>query len=96
MSTELDKSTTSLIEEDVVLDTPYNLFLWNDPVTPMQVVTYVLKQLFGFSKEKAEELMLQAHNNGKVVIFTGSQQEAERYCVQLHAKGLMASVAKDA
>ena len=95
MSTHLDKSTTSLIEEDVTLDNPYNLFLWNDPVTPMQVVTYVLKKLFGFAKEKAEELMLQAHNNGKVVIFTGSREEAERYCVQLHASGLMASVGKD-
>jgi ATP-dependent Clp protease adaptor protein ClpS len=76
-------------------DQPYLLFLWNDPITPMQVVTRVLKKLFGFSTDKAMELMLTAHQEGKAVVFTGKKEEAEKYCIQLQAAGLQASIAKD-
>ena len=74
---------------------PYHVFLWNDPVTPMQVVTRALKQIFGFSAEKSQQLMLTAHVEGKAVVFTGAHDEAESYCVKLHAAGLMATIGKD-
>jgi ATP-dependent Clp protease adaptor protein ClpS len=81
----------AVLEEDTTEnDKPYNLFLWNDPITPMIVVTKILKKLFGFSKAKAEQLMLVAHE-----VFTGPKEQAERYCIQLHAAGLQATVGKD-
>jgi ATP-dependent Clp protease adaptor protein ClpS len=86
----------AVLEEDTTEnDKPYNLFLWNDPITPMIVVTKILKKLFGFSKAKAEQLMLVAHEEGKAVVFTGPKEQAERYCIQLHAAGLQATVGKD-
>jgi ATP-dependent Clp protease adaptor protein ClpS len=88
-------TTTLLVEDEVEQDSPYNLFLWNDPVTPMMIVTRALKKIFGFSTEKAEGYMLIAHNEGKAVIFTGSHEKAESYCVQLHSVGLQATIAKD-
>lgn len=86
---------TSVIDEVSEPDHPWNLFLWNDPVTLMAVVVRALRRVFGYSEEKAEQLMLVAHLENKVVVFTGTREEAEAKCVQLHAAGLMATIAKD-
>jgi ATP-dependent Clp protease adaptor protein ClpS len=87
--------TTLLDDTTTEPDVPYNLFIHNDPVTPMMVVTRILKMIFGFSTSQAHAHMLTAHQNGKAVLFTGPKSEAESYCVQLHSNGLMATVAKD-
>jgi len=95
MSTSLDIAPVVNSDTDQQLDDPYNVFLWNDPITPMNVVVRALKKIFGMSAEKAEQLMLTAHNNGKAVVWTGEREKAEGYCVQLQVSGLMASVGKD-
>lgn len=73
---------------------PYNVFLWNDPVTLMEVVVRVLKKVFGYSSEKAELLMLTAHHEGKVVVWTGERDRAVRYCLELGTNGLQSTVAR--
>lgn len=82
------------IADDVGLDVPYNVFLWNDPVTLMEVVVRVLKKVFGYDTEKAELLMLTAHNDGKVVVWTGERDRAVRHCLELGAFGLQSTVAR--
>ncbi len=42
--------------------------VWNDPVNLMSYVTWVLQKLFGYSKEKAEKLMLDVHHKGKAMV----------------------------
>lgn len=79
---------------DPEIDLPYNVFLWNDPVTLMEVVVRVLKKVFGYDKEKAERLMLTAHNDGKVVVWTGERDRAVRYCLELGTHGLQSTVAR--
>jgi ATP-dependent Clp protease adapter protein ClpS len=37
-------TTTSTIDE---VERPWNVVVWNDPVTPMQVVVVVFKKIFG-------------------------------------------------
>lgn len=76
------------------VDVPYNVFLWNDPVTLMEVVVRVLKKVFGYDTEKAESLMLAAHNDGKVVVWTGERDRAVRYCLELGTHGLQSTVAR--
>lgn len=98
MSNQLTVTPTSLLEDISTPenDTPYNIFLWNDPITPMVVVTRALKKIFGYSTEKATAMMEAAHNDGKAVVYTGEKNKAESYCVKLHAAGLQATIAKDA
>ena len=86
---------TTLFEERAEPDVPWNVFLWNDPVTPMNVVTRALRKIFGYSNEQSEALMMRAHTENKVVVFSGTREEAESKCVQLHGAGLMATIAKD-
>ena len=77
-------------------DRPYNVFLWNDPVTPMEVVTRVLQKLFGYDRDRAELLMITAHLDGKVVVWAGDRAQAEQYCVRLGLYGLQSTVGRDA
>jgi ATP-dependent Clp protease adaptor protein ClpS len=72
---------------------PYNVFLWNDPVTLMEIVVRVLQKVFGYDAEKAERLMLVAHREGKVVVWTGERDRAVRYCLELGTNGLQSTVA---
>ena len=83
------------VEEHTILDTPWVAVVWNDPVNLMTYVAYVFRSYFGFSAEKAEELMLQVHNNGRAVVATGSREEVERHTEAMHDFGLWATVQKD-
>ena len=40
------------------LDRPWNVIVWNDPITLMSYVVYVFQKLFGFTRERATQLML--------------------------------------
>ena len=76
------------------LDTPWTCTVWNDPVNLMSYVSYVFRSYFGFSADKAEELMLQVHNNGRAVVATGSREEMERHTEAMHEYGLWATVVR--
>lgn len=92
---DVEPSSIDQAEGDAHLDLPYHVFLWNDPVTPMQVVVLVLKRVFGYDEPKATELMLVAHRKGKAVVWTGARDPAVRYSIQLGTAGLHSTVGKD-
>ena len=69
--------------------------VWDDPVNLMNYVTYVFIKLFGFSKEKAHELMMQVHNEGKAVVASGTREEMERAVQRLHEHGLWATMQRE-
>ena len=48
----------------------------------MSYVTYTLQKLFGYSVEKATQLMLQVHHEGKAVVSSGTREEMERDVTQ--------------
>ena len=81
-------------EQQLLLDTPWVTIVWNDPVNLMSYVSYVFRSYFGFSREKADELMLQVHNNGRTTVATGSREEMERHVEAMHDYGLWATVQK--
>jgi ATP-dependent Clp protease adaptor protein ClpS len=76
------------------LDVPWNVVVHNDPVNLMSYVTMVLRQVFGFSKEKAERHMLEVHRNGRSIVWSGLREPAEAYVQQLHGYLLLATVEK--
>ena len=73
-------------------EVPWITIVWDDPVNLMTYVTYVLMELFGFSKEKATELMMKIHTEGKAVVSTGSREEMERDVARIHEFGLWATL----
>jgi ATP-dependent Clp protease adaptor protein ClpS len=73
-------------------DTPWVTIVWDDPVNLQSYVTYVFMELFGYSKDKATELMLQVHNDGKAIVSTGSREEMEHDVARLHEYGLWATL----
>jgi ATP-dependent Clp protease adaptor protein ClpS len=60
----------------------------------MNYVTHVFMTYFKYSKEKAEKLMLQVHQDGKSVVNTGSREEMERDVNAMHSYGLWATLQK--
>jgi ATP-dependent Clp protease adaptor protein ClpS len=81
--------------EEVVPDTPWVTIVWNDPVNLMSYVTYVFQQVFGYSKRKAEKLMLDVHQKGRAVVSSGTREPMEHDVEVLHGYGLWATVSHD-
>jgi ATP-dependent Clp protease adaptor protein ClpS len=75
-------------------DNQWVCIVWNDPINLMNYVTHVFMTYFKYSKDKAEKLMLQVHQDGKSVVNTGSREEMERDVNAMHSYGLWATLQK--
>ena len=91
---KLDEKIDEAIKELLSSDKPWVTIVWDDPVNLMTYVTYVLMELFGYSKEKAHSLMMQVHTEGKAVVSTGSREEMEHDVARLHEYGLWATLVR--
>ena len=83
------------LDEVVDLDAPWIVLVWNDPINLMSHVTFVFQKLFGYSLEKATELMLDVHEKGRAVVSTGPREKAEMDVARLHEHGLWATMQQD-
>ncbi|HEX6514687.1 MAG TPA: ATP-dependent Clp protease adapter ClpS [Nocardioidaceae bacterium] len=81
-------------DELIAVDRPWVTIVWNDPVNLMSYVTYVFQTYFGYSRKKAEKLMLEVHHDGKSVVSSGSREEMERDVQAMHEYGLWATMEK--
>ena len=82
-------------EDESIPDRPWIVIVWNDPINLMSYVVLVFQKLFGYSREKAQKLMMQVHNDGRAVVSNGSREQMEHDVSRLHAYGLWASYQKD-
>ena len=82
-------------DERVIPDRPWVVIVWNDPINLMSYVTFVLQKLFGYSREKATELMLDVHYKGRAVVSSGSREKSELDVFRLHENGLWATMQQD-
>jgi ATP-dependent Clp protease adaptor protein ClpS len=80
---------------DVAPDIPWIVLVWNDPINLMSYVAWVFQKLFGYSKEKATELMLDVHEKGRAVVANGPREKCELDVFRLHEHGLWATMQKD-
>lgn len=76
-------------------DVPWVVIVWNDPINLMSYVTFVLQKLFGYSREKAERMMMDVHTVGKAVVSNGTREKAELDVFRLHEHGLWATMQHD-
>ncbi|HYA69175.1 MAG TPA: ATP-dependent Clp protease adapter ClpS [Acidimicrobiales bacterium] len=79
-------------EEDILVDRPWLVIVWNDPINLMSYVTYVFQKLFGYSRAKATKLMLDVHHKGRAVVSSGARERAELDVYRLHEHGLWATM----
>ena len=66
---------------------PYAVILHNDDINTMQWVILVLRKVFGYTVEKCVELMLDAHNTGRTVVWVGAMEVAELKADQIISCG---------
>ena len=55
----------------------------------------MLQKLFGYSLEKATELMLDVHHKGRAVVSNGPREKCELDVFRLHEHGLWATMQHD-
>lgn len=82
------------IEDDLraAPDHPWQTVVWNDPVNLMSYVSHVFRTYFGFSRERADELMLAVHHTGHAVVAEGPREAMETHVRAMHEFGLWATV----
>jgi ATP-dependent Clp protease adaptor protein ClpS len=93
-ASDADVITEEKTEIEESLDVPWNVVVHNDPINLMEYVTKVFMKLFGFSRQKAEIHMLEVHQRGRSVVWTGQRERAEFYVQQLHEYLLLATIEK--
>ena len=76
------------------LDVPWQVVVHNDPVNLMSYVTMVFQRVFGYPREKAERHMMEVHQKGQSILWSGMRERAELYVQQLHGYLLLATLEK--
>jgi ATP-dependent Clp protease adaptor protein ClpS len=79
---------------DVALDLPWNVVVHNDPINLMSYVTMVFQRVFQYSRERATKHMLEVHQKGRSIVWSGSKEKAELYVQQLHSHLLLSTMEK--
>lgn len=84
----IDEETKSGTEKDP----GYLVICWNDPVNFMDYVTHVFQTVFGWPRPRAEQHMMQVHNEGRSVLVRETLEKAEHYVHQLQSYSLQATL----
>lgn len=66
--------------------------VWNDPVNLMSYVVHVFRTHFGYPRARAEQLMLQVHEQGRAIVSEGSREAVEADVMAMHGYGLRATM----
>ena len=81
-------------DQALAVEVPWQVIVLNDPVNLMSYVVSVFKKVFGYTESKATELMLEVHEAGRSVVWTGSLEKAEMFAFQLQRHLLLVRIEK--
>lgn len=70
----------------------WRVVVLNDPVNRMSYVVMVLRRVFGFDENLARKHMLEVHENGRSVVWTGTREQAEAHVFALQQWHLTAVI----
>lgn len=87
-----DTTTIHQTKELTETQAPWNVIVHDDPVNLMGYVTFVLMKIFGYNEQRASKLMLEVHEQGFSVVWSGELEKAEFYAQQLQLHQLKTSV----
>ena len=79
-------------KQETQLNVPWNVIVHDDPVNLTEYVTKMLMKIFGYNESKAEQMMMEVHQQGRSIVWTGGRERAELYVQQLHQAQLTASM----
>lgn len=79
-------------DEQAVAQQPWVCLVWDDPVNLMSYVIHVFVTYFEYPREKAEQMMLTVHNEGRCAVSSGGREEMERDVAAMHGYGLWATM----
>ncbi len=79
-------------ETDTAADVPWNVVVHNDPITTMSYVTMVFQKVFGYARDKSTRHMLEVHQRGRSILWSGVRERAELYVEQLHGYQLLSTL----
>lgn len=74
---------------------PWRVVVLNDPVNTMQYVVLVFRRVLGLDRQSAETKMLEVHELGRSIVWTGAREQAECRVHALHGWGLRAVLEPD-
>lgn len=66
---------------------PYAVILHNDDLNTVEFVIEVILKVFHYPLEKAVALMMEAHNTGRSIVWSGSKEVAELKADQIRSCG---------
>ncbi|MBX7121016.1 MAG: ATP-dependent Clp protease adaptor ClpS [Opitutaceae bacterium] len=79
--TQTDPETRA--QTDVELEGRWNVVVLNDPVNLMSYVVLVFKKVFGYNETTARKHMMEVHELGRSVVWSGCRERAEHYVFTL-------------
>ena len=80
---------------ELALEDLWRVVVLNDPVNLMSYVVMVFKKVFGFDEATARRHMLEVHERGRSVVWTGLREKAEAYAFTLQQWHLTAVLEHD-
>jgi ATP-dependent Clp protease adaptor protein ClpS len=83
------------VETELALQGVWRVVVLNDPVNLMSYVVMVFKKVFGYDETKARRHMLEVHEQGRSVVWTGLREKAEAYAFSLQQWHLTAILEPD-
>lgn len=92
-------SSSALPKEDthteLALEGVWRVVVLNDPVNLMSYVVMVFKKVFGFDENTARAKMLEVHELGRSIVWSGLREKAEAYVFTLQQWHLTAVLEPD-
>ncbi len=92
-------SSNTLPKEDtrtaLALEGVWRVVVLNDPVNLMSYVVLVFKKVFGFDEQTARRKMLEVHEQGRSIVWSGLREKAEAYVFTLQQWHLTAILESD-
>jgi ATP-dependent Clp protease adaptor protein ClpS len=73
----------------------WRVVVLNDPVNLMSYVVMIFKKVFGFDETTARRHMLEVHEQGRSVVWSGLREKAEAYTFTLQQWHLSAVLESD-
>ena len=70
----------------------WRVVVLNDPVNRMSYVVMVLRRVLGFEEERARRHMLEVHESGRSIVWTGTREQAEAHMFALQQWHLTAII----
>ncbi|MBI5381045.1 MAG: ATP-dependent Clp protease adaptor ClpS [Opitutae bacterium] len=93
--TETRTHTAPRTETELEIGARWRVVVLNDPVNLMSYVVLVFRRVLGFNEAKARQHMLEVHERGRSVVWTGLREGAEAYVYSLQQWHLTAVLEPD-